>query len=411
MTGQSLGGYRIPFAGVGYQYSDEDKKVVSEAMSSTSTFTQGAYQAQFESKFAEFIGVESCFATSSAATALELAAVLLDLEPGDEVICPAHTYCASAYPFARHGVKMRWADIDPDTFVVCPSSVESLVSERTRAILAVHLYGLPADLTRLRSIADRAGVVLIEDCAQSIGATYASKPTGSFGDLAAFSFQSHKNISTLGEGGMLVVNDPKMAAHIPSLRHNGHRPFNRTDSRYWHPAMSDVAFTMEGVWPHNFCLGEPQAALGAHLLDRVDAINAKRRQRHLMMRDALSDFDEIVFQFIPDETVSAHHLNPFRYDGQQFEACNHDFMERLVAEHKVQPATQYYPLYRYELFSLSGNGDADVPNTDRFFDNMVSVPFHVWMTDSDFDSLVEAVRETAMHLRRHGGAWFHKGTY
>ena len=397
--------YRVPFSGVGYRYSAEDKDVVMQAMDSGVTLTQGTNQIEFEKKFAKFIGVPAAFATSSAATAFELAAILINLSPGDEVICPAHTYCASAYPFARHGVQMRWADIDRETFVVSVESVKSLITERTKAIIAVHLYGLPANLDQLREVANQANVLLVEDCAQSIGAKFGEAETGSVGDLSVYSFQSHKNISTLGEGGMLTVQNPELSKHVAGLRHNGHRPFVRSDSRYWYPAMSDVAFDIEGVWPHNFCMGEPQAAIGTVLLDRVADINSKRRSRFLYSQEALSAYPELVFQTIPNGRTSAHHLLPFRYDGLNYGANNHDFMERLAQQHLIQPATQYYPLNRYELFATSGNGEADVPNTDEFFDNMVSLPFHVWMPDLDFRYVVDSVAETAEYLRAHGGSW------
>lgn len=400
--------YRVPFSGVGYRYSDADKAIVCEVMGTTSTLTQGAHQIAFEKKFAQFVSVPFAFATSSAVAALELAAVLADLKPGDEVICPAHTYCASAYPFARHGARLKWADIDRETFVISPDSVRSLVTEKTRVIVAVHLYGLPADITELRAIADDCGALLVEDCAQSIGASLEGAPTGSVGDLAVFSFQSHKNISTLGEGGMLTVRDPEMARRVPGLRHNGHRPFERKDNRYWHPAMTNVGTDLPGVWPHNFCLGEAQAALGSFLLDRVMEINDVRRQRYFKARSVLQPFPELVFQDTPEERISAHHLLPFRYDGQPYRANSHDFMERLAVKHRIQAATQYYPLYRYELFAESGHGEASVPETDEFFDNMVSLPFHVWMPEEDFDYMLTSVLETADHLRRLGGHWYLK---
>jgi perosamine synthetase len=401
--------YKVPFSGVGYKYSDADISVVVEAMRTGSTLTQGENQVAFETKFAEFVSVPHAFAVSSAAAALELAAVLAQVGPGDEVICPAHTYVATAYPFARHGARLRWADIDPDTFLLSAESIKSLMSPRTKVVIAVHLYGLPVDLAAIRRICDEAGVMLVEDCAQSIGATFDGAPTGSFGDLAVFSFQSHKNISTLGEGGMLVVRDEKLASLVPGLRHNGHRKFDRVDNRYWHPAMSNVDFDIPGVWPHNFCLGEPQAALGAALLDRVEKINGRRRERYFKARHILGQFPELVFQDMPVGRQSAHHLLPFRYDGAEFGAGNHDFMERLVSRHGVQPATQYFPLNRYGLFATSASGHANVPNTDRFFDNMVSLPFHVWMEERDFDYVLEATSETASFLRKHGGPWFAGG--
>lgn len=388
---------RVPFSGVGARYTEDEKKAVLEAMDATGTFTQGPFQDRFEAAFAKFVGMPHAFATSSCATALELAAILLRLQPGDEIICPAHTYCASAYPFARHGVKLKWADIDAETLVVSPETIAPLITKKTRAIIVVHLYGLGADMPGIMALANKHGLKVIEDCAQSIGATVGGRITGSFGDISCFSFQSHKNISTLGEGGMLCLKDPDWAKVVPGLRHNGHRPFGPRD-RYWHPAMVNVDFDYDGVWPHNFCLGEVQCALGLKMLERVPAINERRRARYYRFTEVLSGVKEMVFQKIPEGRISSHHLLPFRYDGAAGKV-NHDFIQRLVDVHGVRPATQYYPLNRYPLFARSGNGDANVPNTDRFFDNMVSLPFHHWMPDEDFQYMIDAVLETAHVLR------------
>lgn len=392
--------YRVPFSGVGYRYGPEEVSVVTRAMAAETTLTQGSQQTEFEQSFSDFLGGSvHCFATSSAASAIELAAILCGVGPNDEVIVPAHTYNASAYPFARRGATLKWADIDPNTFVMDPTSVQSLITDKTKAIVVVHLYGLPVDLHPIVDLARHNNILVLEDCAQSIGARYRGELTGTFGDLSVFSFQSHKNVSTLGEGGMLVVANADLARHVPGLRHNGHRPFQRDDDRYWYPAMSDVGFDIENEWPHNFCLGEIQAALGTFLLTKIESINALRRERFLRATNSLAEFSEIKFQTIPNDCVSSHHLLPFRYDSVATGHSNHDFMRELAYGRGIQCATQYYPLYRYALFRDSGNGEADVPVTDDFFDNMVSLPFHSWMSEEDFSYMIDEVASVAETLR------------
>lgn len=394
---------RVPFSGVGARYTAEEKAAVLEAMDNAATYTQGPYQDRFEQAFAAFTGMPHAFATSCCATALELAAILLRLAPGDEIICPAHTYCASAYPFARHGAVLKWADINPDTLVTSAAAIAPLITPRTKAIIVVHLYGLGApDMADIMALAAAHNLPVIEDCAQSVGATVDGRMTGGFGDISVFSFQSQKNISTLGEGGMLCVKNPEWAAVLPGLRHNGHRPFDGPRDRYWVPAMVNVDFDWEGVWPHNFCLGEVQCALGVKLLERVPAINALRRERYYRALEAFAAFPEMAFQQVPENCVSAHHLLPFRYDGAPFGKTNHDFIQRLVDEHGVRPVVQYYPLNRYPLFARAGMGAADVPHTDRFFDNMVSLPFQHWMAEEDFAYMLDAVRRVAEALRAGG---------
>ncbi len=393
--------FKIPYSGVGIKYSESEKQAVLHAMDVITTLTQGTYQQQFQQDFSNFVNMSYAFATSCCATALELAAILLKLKSGDEVICPAHTYCASVYPFARHGVKIKWADIDRDTLVVSADTIAPLITKKTKLIIAVHLYGLPAQMPEIMQLAKQHNIPVLEDCAQSIGATIDGKRAGSFGDISVFSFQSHKNITTLGEGGMICFNHPEWAKVLPGLRHNGHRPYGGLREQYWHPAMVNVDFDegYENIWPHNFCLGEPQCALGIELLKRVDSLRIDRRNRHNQFIEAMKGCPELIFQTIPEKYQSAHHLLPFRYDGRKQGKNSYDFIDYIARVQGVQAIVQYYPLNRYPLFSKMGYGDARIPNTNLFFDNMVSLPFHCWMSEDDFDYMIEATKNTVLALR------------
>lgn len=380
----------VHFSGVGFSYEPDDMEVVQEAMRSIQTLTQGPYQKKFEANFAKRYGYAHSFAVSSAAAAIELAATLFEISPGDEVIAPAHTYCASVYPFAKRGAIIKWADINASEFLMDVQSVKQLITSRTKVIIAVHLYGSPVDLDELQNIAKSKNIFIIEDCAQSIAAEFREKPVGTFGDIAVHSFHSHKNISTLGEGGMLSLTSDRWSDLVPGLRHNGHRPFTIDPDKYWSPAMSDVDFDIDGVWPYNFCLGEVQCALGDHLLSKVDQINAKRRARYLLAREVLGSSPYVKLQEVPDHKKSSHHLLPIQVQGLRYREAADDIFSILSNEFSIYPAKQYYPLYRYGLFSKSGSGVADVPVTDRFYDNQVSLPFHYWMQDTDFEYILDS---------------------
>jgi len=386
----SLPKFKIPFAGVGVKYSEEEKSAVLNAMNSTGTHTQGPLQDSFQLEFAKYTGVKYAFATSSAATALELAAILLQFQPGDEIICPAHTYCASAYPFAKHGAKIVWADINADTWVIDTKSIISLITPKTKAIIAVHLYGLPAPMLEIKAAVKGTNIVVIEDCAQSIGATIDGKRVGSFGDMSIFSFQSHKNISTLGEGGMLCFDNQEWGKITPGLRHNGHAPFPGTREHYWKPAMNNVDFDIDGVWPNNFCIGEVQCALGEAMLPRIDVLNFERRERFYKFQEEMAGFDGVIAQHIPDGYLSAHHLLPFRFES--YKSNSTELISALAYNFGIQAIVQYYPLNRYPLFLKAGFGGAHIPETDKFFDNMVSLPFHHWLSDEDFDYMIISLK-------------------
>lgn len=391
--------WAVPWSGRGERYTSAEIAAVVDAMKNADPLTQGRHQAEFEKRFGEMMGAPHCFAVTSATAALELAALLCRLGPGDEVVMPAHTFAASAIPFARTGARLVWADIDADTRLVTAETLAARITPRTKVLLVVHLYGLVADMNPIMDLARRRGLLVVEDAAQSIGAGDKGRRSGSIGDFGCYSFHTHKNISTLGEGGMLAVKDAKLAALIPGLRHNGVRPYSEPRERYWLPAMSDVDFDIEGLWPYNFCLGEPQCALGLKMLKRVGAINARRRKRAQRILVALKDLPELSFQKVPVGRESAWHLLPARYDGAAWGATRDQLMERLAVKHRVKTAVQYYPLYRYPMFRKAGFGDANCPNTDAYFDSMISFPFQNWLTEAQVGKLIAAVRESCLHLR------------
>ncbi|MEK9754955.1 MAG: DegT/DnrJ/EryC1/StrS family aminotransferase [Rhodospirillaceae bacterium] len=390
----------VPWSGRGSRYSDDDIAFIVEAIQTADPLTQGRYQAEFEKAFRDYAGAEYAFAVSSCTAALHLAAVLCRLQPGDEVITPAHTFAASAIPFAQTGAKLVWADIDPATFVVSAASVERLITPNTKVIVVVHLYGLMADMDAIMALAEKHGLLVVEDAAQSLGATYKGRQAGTIGDFGCFSFHTHKNISTLGEGGMLTVRDAETAALVPGFRHNGMRPYQGERPQYWKPAMSNVDFDWDGVWPFNYCIGEVQCAAGTTQVPKIDDLNALRRRRAEKFMAAVKDFPELAFQATPEGRTNVYYCLPARYDGTPAGRGRDDFMTRMATVHNVQMVVQYYPLYRYPMFEKAGFGEADCPETDRFFDRMVSFPFHAWMPDDQFEYLIDATRETLTELRR-----------
>lgn len=391
--------FLVPWSGKGMQYNDKEIAVVVKAMKDADPLTQGKYQKEFEEKFALFIAAKHAFAVSNCTAALELSAILTNIKRGDEVIIPAHTFAATAIPFGRTGAKIVWADIDPKTWLVTAETIEKCISRRTKAIVVVHLYGLVVDMDPILRLAKKHNIYVVEDAAQAPGARYKGRRVGSIGDFGCFSFHTHKNISTLGEGGMLLVRDSKLAANVPGLRHNGMCGFSFKRDRYWIPAMSNVDFDIDGFWPYNFCIGEVQCALGSELLKRLDKVNAERRTRGMRIIEILRDFPELEFQKIPQGCEHVFHLLPARYNGSTLAKTRDDFIELIAFKYKVKAIVQYYPLYRYSMFIKVGFGKADCPVTDNYFDNMVSFPFHHWLTAGQIKYMVTAIKNTLKELR------------
>jgi len=383
--------FRIKFSGKSHDYTQEEIETVIQAMKTADPYTQGAYQKDFEQKFCAYIGAERAFAVNNATAALEMAAQLCQFESGDEVIIPAHTFTSSAYPFAKKGARIVWADIDLQTRVVTADTIAERISPKTKAIVAVHLYGYAADVPKIASLAREHNILLIEDAAQSMGTDIDGTKSGTFGDFGIFSLHSHKNITTLGEGGVLVVKEPTMAEIIPMLRHNGHCLFPFEREHYWIPAMGNVDFPILNdkiLWPNNYCLGEIECALGTKLLDRLDELNSQKRKRAIYFIDALKDYAELEFHRL-DTTRHNYHLLVARVTNGRRD----DIIKFLAYEKGIQCVVQYYPLNRYPLYQKLGFANADCPNTDLFFDNMISFPFHHWLSDSDFEYLLQSTRD------------------
>ena len=197
--------------GVQTRLNEQEEQILLRVLREANTLATGPEGEAFEKEFSEFIGCEDAVAVSSCSSALELAAILSESGPGDEVIVPAHTFVASAVPFGKAGATIKWADLNPQTGLITPDSVQSLAADRTKALVVVHLHGLSVDMDPLVALADEHNLFLVEDCAQAPGARYKGRRVGSFGNAGCFSFHSHKNMTTLGKGGMLTVRDPDHA--------------------------------------------------------------------------------------------------------------------------------------------------------------------------------------------------------
>ncbi|MGJ4733841.1 DegT/DnrJ/EryC1/StrS family aminotransferase [Leptospira levettii] len=391
--------FKVKWSGKSIDYTEEEINAVVNVMRTADPQTQGKYLNEFESTFSKYIGGQPCFGVTNATHALELIADLTGVKKGDEVIIPSHTYCATAIPFGRTGAKLVWADVDPDTFLVSLDSIKSLVNEKTKVIVVVHLYGMIIpNIEEIVNFAKSKNILVVEDCAQSLGAKLNSKVCGTFGDYGAYSFHGQKNITTLGEGGIITLKDESQAKKIPGIRHNGHAPFlNKIE--YWIPAMSNVDLDIEGIWPHNFSLTEAQAALGTVLLGRLDTLTNQRRERAKKFREAFANFPELKFQKITNDNSHSHHLLVAKFQGKESGKSRDAFLSTLSKKYKVQAIVQYYPLNRYDLFKKMGFGEANCPNADAFFDNMVSFPFHITMSESDFDYMIDSIQKALIELR------------
>jgi dTDP-4-amino-4,6-dideoxygalactose transaminase len=389
--------------GVQTRLTAEEEQVLLRVLREAGSLSLGVGGAPendaFERDFLDHVGCADAVAVNSCTSALELTAVLSGLGPGDEVILPAHNFVASAVPFARTGATVRWADIDPDTRVISAASVAGLITPRTKLVLVVHLYGLPADMDAIMTLANEHGLTVVEDCAQAPGGTYRGRRVGSIGHFGCFSFHTHKNIQTLGEGGMLTVRDARHGEQARRLRWMGIWSWEDERVKDWVPAGNNVVEPIPGRWPFNYCMGEANAAVGRQMLKRLDPINRRRRHQAARFRAALQDYPELSFQHVPPGCEHTYHLMAARYDGAAHSKHRDDLMLLLREKYQLRCIVQYWPLNRSELFRKFGFGQADVPETDRFFDNMISFPWWSDMSDEVLDDMAERTRNALDELR------------
>ena len=393
----SVSGFKVNFPARMHGYTEEEIRIVTDVMRNTDGLTQGACMRQFESDFKAYIGVNHAFAVDNCTNALHLSAILCRFKPGDEVIIPAYTFCATAIPFAKAGAKIVWADID-DTWTISPDDIEKKITKKTKAVVVVHLLGMPCDMDRIMAIAAKYKFRVIEDCAQAPGAKIGDRYVGSYGDFACFSFHSAKNITTLGEGGMLTVKNEEDAALVPGIRNNGIRAINGERPRYWVPAMSTVDLDIEGEWPDNFCIGEVQCALGSQLIKRLDTINDGLVAQGMKVREALKDTPEITFSRIPEGYKNIHHQFVMHFEGTNGKDRN-DLMDITTTQYGIRNIVQYYPLYRFPLFQKGGFGEHDCPMLDKWWDNSFSFPWWCEIPDETIAYLADSTKAAIKMLK------------
>ena len=280
---------RIPIAGPSITQREID--YATEAATHGWYDRAGEFPQRFEEAFANYIGVKHAVSLPSCTSGLHLALAALDIGPGDEVIVPDLTWIASSAPITYVGATPVFADVDEHTWCLCADSVKACLTERTRAILPVDLYGGVPDYDNLRAIADEHGLKIIEDAAEAIGSEFHSRKAGSLGDVAAFSFHGSKTFTT-GEGGMLVTNDDAVHARVTQLRDHGRKP-------------GDVQFRNTEV-AFKYKMPPVVAAIGLAQIERAEELVARKREIFDWYRKALVGVNGLTLNHEPTNTKNTY---------------------------------------------------------------------------------------------------------
>lgn len=394
--------YKIDWPTRGHRFVASDIEDLPSLILSDSELTNGSNVTAFEDEFCSAFGLGTCLATMSCAHALDIVALFVAQQSGPnfEVLIPSHTYCATAIAFGRVGATIRWTDIDPDTFTNSFASIKANATIKTKAIVLVHLYGLiTPEIKEIRSFCDERNIILIEDCAQSVGAHINGVYAGALGDFSTFSFHAQKNMTTLGEGGMLALKNPNLREKFMGLRLNGHHPYKASQkTNYWLPAMVNVDQDLKDYWPTKSTLTESQANVGRKLLLRLKKMNHVRKELAVSFCKKLSDVSELQFQKYLSLPIHANHLLPARITSEKF--SRDQFIKVISSKYGIKCIVQYFPLHRYDLFEKKGFGNSHLPKTDHYFNNMISFPFWEGLKIEEIDYMAESARAVVDELNQ-----------
>ncbi|MEW6423863.1 MAG: LegC family aminotransferase [Bacillota bacterium] len=342
-----------------------EKQYVFRALESGYVSSVGPLVSEFEERFAAFVGVRYALATVNGTAAIHLALRLLGIGPGDEVIVPALTFIATANPVVYAGATPVVVDVDPLTWNIDPDEVERAVTGRTRAVIPVHLYGNPADMSRLMDVARRHGLYVIEDAAEALGAMYDGRHVGTFGDIGVFSFNGNKVITT-GGGGMLVTNDPELAARARLLINQGR-------------ALGAMEYEHLEIG-YNFRLTNIQAALGLAQLERLSEFLSTKRRNAALYRKLLQEKPGLTWQHELREANSNWWLFSVLINAEIFGVDRYAVMERLI-EAGVQTRPLFLPLTKQPAYKHYRLKKCKV--AESLHENGLNLPSATFLKDKD----------------------------
>jgi UDP-2-acetamido-2-deoxy-ribo-hexuluronate aminotransferase len=352
-----------------HRYQEEIDSAVLEVIRS-GKYINGPYVQQFERAMESYLGVEHAIACASGTDALQLALMAIDLKPGDEVITTPFTFAATTETIALLGGKAVYADIIPGTFNIEPEQIESKITARTRAILPVHLFGQPADMTRIMEIAQKHHLMVIEDSAQAVGAEWDGKKVCGIGEMAAISFYPSKNLGAFGDGGMVTTNDTALAHTVRTIANHG------SERAYYHDRL--------GI---NSRLDAIQAVILNTKLPYLDEWNATRSNAAAVYTEIFSSHPDFIQtpRVDPHATPVWHQYSIVLSHGRE-PVVNH--LKKAGIPHNI-----YYPVPLHLQTAYTAGKCGDFPHTEFAADHILSLPMHSELSDADVEYIAGNVLE------------------
>ncbi len=356
--------------------------------------TTGPKTKEFERRFAEYVGSRHAIAVNSCTGGLHVALAAADIGPGDEVIVPTMTFCATANVVVHLGATPIIVDVEPDTLNIDPQRFEAAVTPRTKAVIPVHLYGHPCDMDRIAEIAKAHRLLAIEDAAHAVGAEWRGRRVGTLSPATAFSFYATKNLTT-AEGGMITTDDDEYAEKMRIWTLHG------ISRDAWKRYSAEGSWYYEVVVPgFKYNLTDIQAALGLHQLERIEMITQRRAELAARYNAGLGELQEISLPICHSYVRHAWHLYPIRLRLDRLTIDRAAFIEALKAE-GIGTSVHFIPLHRQPYYrNRFGLAPSDFPVAEAAYQSLISLPLYTGMTKQDIDDVVEAVRRVTARNRR-----------
>jgi dTDP-4-amino-4,6-dideoxygalactose transaminase len=362
---------RVPFAALDNDYASKRQAIDTAALRvfRSGRFILGSEVSAFEAELARYLGVEFVVACGNGTEAIALALAAAGAGPHDEVVIPANVCVPVIAGVRLAGAQPRLADVDPKTLMLDADSARRALTSRVRFLMPVHLYGGVADIAGLSRLASELGLTLLEDCAQSHGASFFGKKTGSFGRAAAFSFYPTKNLGAYGDGGAVATGNALIADHVKRLRQYGwsRRDFSETEGR-------------------NSRLDEIQAAILRVKLFTLDDENKRRRAIAARYDEGFRALPVTLIE-MQEGALSARHLYPIRTDRR-------DELRAFLESRGIETAVHYpLPLHLQPAYAFLGNRRGDFPVSERACETVLSLPIYPSLSDEQVDLVIAAVSD------------------
>ena len=363
--------------------TDLEISCVADAMRLRRTSGDGPYTMKVYEKFKEILGIENMLLTTSGTTALEMASLLIDLEPGDEVIVPSFTFSSTANAFMLRRAKPVFCDIRKDTMNIDETKIEALITKKTKAVYTVDYAGFPAEADAINEIAKKHGLFVIEDAAQAVGSSYKGRKAGTLGDFGCYSFHETKNYS-MGEGGGLVINDPKYIDRAEIIREKG------TNRRQVLKGMTDK-YTWHDIGS-SFLPSDLLAAMLYAQLERYDEIMAKRLNvwniYHAQLKE-LADKELLKQPVLPEHITHNGHMYNIILPTAK---CRDNLVARLK-EAGIYAYICYVPLHSAPLGRKLGYNPETCPVTEDYGQRVLRLPLYADMTSTEAELVCEKIKK------------------